>query len=312
MNSLLLVAEHDAAGLKAATLATLSAARQLSDNITLLLLGSDSDKAAAQASLYAGISAVWVNNAACYDYGLAENSSALIASLMTEFNYLLAPASTFGKNILPRVSALLDISMISDISAIIDDTTFQRPIFAGNAIKTLIDLQATKVLSIRTSAFLVATEQASNPAVITTLTTQHQEPACHFVSQQLSQSERPELTSARVIISGGRALQSAENFANLLNPLAEKLQAAIGASRAAVDAGFAPNDYQVGQTGKIVAPELYIAIGISGAIQHMAGMKDSKVIVAINKDADASIFQSADYGLIGDLYQLIPELTEKL
>ena len=312
MNHILILAEHDQHGLKTSTLSTLNAAKQLTGSITLLFVGSDALTAAIQATTLAGIDKILVNSAACYDHGLAENISALVIDVMKDFNYLLAPATTFGKNILPRIAALLDIAMISEIQAIVNASTFKRPIYAGNAIQTVEDLQVVKIISIRPSSFSAVAQQASTPVSIEHLTQTHQQPSSQFVDQQLTVSTRPELSSARVIISGGRALQSKENFEELLNPLASKLNAAIGASRAAVDAGFAPNDYQVGQTGKIVAPELYIAIGISGAIQHMAGMKDSKVIVAINKDADASIFQSADYGLVGDLYQIIPELTEKL
>ncbi len=312
MKTLLLLAEHDQHGLKPATLNTLTAAKQLSNNITLLLVGPDSERAATQASAYQGVTNVMINNHACYDHGLAENIAALMADLAQPFTYLLAPATTFGKNILPRVSALLTIAMISDVCEIIDDNTFVQPIYAGNALKTVRNLQAKQVLSIRTSAFTAAGELTSTPAPIDVLTQHPQARACTFINQQLTVSTRPELTSARVIIAGGRALQSADNFDTLLAPLATKLNAAIGASRAAVDAGFAPNDQQVGQTGKIVAPELYIAIGISGAIQHLAGMKDSNVIVAINCDPDAAIFHCADYGLVGDLHQIVPELIEKL
>lgn len=312
MNAILLLAEHDGQTLKPATLATLSAAKHLNQAIDLLVVGSHSDNAAAHASQLDGVRRVLHNSAACYDHGSAETISALLVELAPDYGYLLAPATTFGKNILPRAAALLDIAMVSDVCAILDDHTFKRPIYAGNAIMTLEDTQPTKVLSIRPAAFDAASILAATAAPIEVLSQQQTCRAARFIDQQLTISIRPELGSARVVISGGRALQSAENFKRLLEPLAEKLQAAIGASRAAVDAGFAPNDYQVGQTGKIVAPELYIAIGISGAIQHLAGMKDSKVIVAINKDADAAIFQNADYGLVGDLYQIVPELIEKL
>lgn len=310
MTSLLIVAEHDSHGLKPATLATLSAAKQLSDSIDILLLGPDALNASEQAATYQGVRQVLLNTQACYDHACAETIAALVAEL--DYDRILAPATTFGKNILPRIAALKDIAMVSDVSAIVDPQTVKRSIYAGNALLTLRDPQPHKVWSIRTTAFRPATELAANAAPIMVLTQTHSVPSSRFVNQQLTVSKRPELTSARIIVSGGRALQSAENFEALLEPLATKLNAAIGASRAAVDAGFAPNDYQVGQTGKIVAPELYIAIGISGAIQHLAGMKDSRVIVAINKDLDAPIFQSADYALVGDLHQIIPELTEKL
>lgn len=310
MTSLLILAEHDSHGLKPATLATLTAAKQLSDSVDILVVGPDAHKASEQAATYQGVRQVLLNAQACYDHGCAETIAALVVELA--YDRILAPATTFGKNILPRIAALKDIAMVSDVSAILDSQTVKRSIYAGNAIATLCDPQASKVWSIRTTAFTPATELAPNAAPIVTLSQCHSSPSSRFVNQQLTVSKRPELTSARVIVSGGRALQSAENFDALLVPLADKLNAAIGASRAAVDAGFAPNDYQVGQTGKIVAPDLYIAIGISGAIQHLAGMKDSRVIVAINKDSDAPIFQSADYALVGDLHQIVPELTEKL
>lgn len=312
MTALLILAEHDEHGIKPATLACLSAAQQLSHQIDVLLVGTHAAQAAPSMAQYAGIRTVLVNEDACYDHGVAETIAPLLESLTPSYQYLLAPATTFGKNILPRVAARLDIAMVSDVIAIVNAHTFKRPIYAGNAIATIEDQQPIKILSIRTTAFHHDGRLSEQAAAIEFL---HHRPSVNssqFVEQQLTVSERPELTAARVIVSGGRALQSADNFKALLTPLAEKLNAAIGASRAAVDAGFAPNDYQVGQTGKIVAPDLYIAIGISGAIQHVAGMKDSKVVVAINKDADAPIFQMADYGLVGDLYQIVPELTQKL
>lgn len=312
MKPLLLIAEHDSHGLKAATLATLSAAKHLSDHVDVLVVGSDAREAAAQAATYQGVQRVLINEHACYDHGCAETITALVLELDTAYDTILAAATTFGKNLLPRIAALKDIAMISDISTILDHRTVKRPIYAGNAIATIHDPQASRVWSIRTTAFTAATELAASIAPIVDLAHSHTLPCSRFISHQLTVSERPELTSARVIVSGGRALQSKDNFEALITPLADKLQAAIGASRAAVDAGFAPNDYQVGQTGKIVAPELYIAIGISGAIQHLAGMKDSRIIVVINKDTDSPLFQCADYALAGDLFQIVPELTSKL
>lgn len=309
MNILILV-EHDNQTIKPATLNTVTAARQLGGAITLLIAGYQCESVARQAAKIEGLNKVVVADAAAYAHGLAENLAGLIVKLAGGFNYLFAPATTFGKNVMPRVAALLDVEQISDIVKIISTDTFIRPIYAGNALATVQSKDVIKVITVRSTAFASASLgqasaaiEKSNVVIDSGLTT--------FVKQELSKSERPELTAARVVVSGGRALQSAENF-KLLEQLADRLEAAIGASRAAVDAGYVPNDYQVGQTGKVVAPDLYIAVGISGAIQHLAGMKDSKVIVAINKDADAPIFQIADYGLVGDLFELIPQFNAEL
>jgi electron transfer flavoprotein alpha subunit len=265
---------------------------------------------ATEAATLEGVKAVWLVDNACYEHPFAENISQLIAEIASSFNFLIAPATTFGKNILPRVAAMMDVTQVSDVIRIIDNTTFERPIYAGNAIETIKVLDEHILLSIRTTAFDAVTN-TQTACEIKPLDNVFVSVNTQFVSHQLSQSERPSLSNAKIIVSGGRALQSAEKF-KLIEALADVLGAAVGASRAAVDAGFVPNDYQVGQTGKVVAPTLYIAIGISGAIQHLAGMKDSKVIVAINKDEDAPIFQIANYGLVGDLFELVPQLIEQL
>jgi electron transfer flavoprotein alpha subunit len=306
----LILAEHDNQQLKPATLTVITAAAELSPEISVLIAGHNCACVAQQAAKITGVTQVLVADNPVYAHGLAENLAALIATQAQNFNYILAPATAFGKNVLPRVAALLDVAQVSDVVRIISADTFVRPIYAGNALATVQSKDPIKVLTIRTTAFAPAT-LGTNAAPITAITKVIENKTSQWLSLNQSAQERPELTAARVIISGGRGLQSAENF-KLLNPIADRLNAGIGASRAAVDAGFAPNDWQVGQTGKVVAPELYIAIGISGAIQHLAGMKDSKVIVAINKDPDAPIFQVADFGLVGDLFQILPELEKAL
>ena len=306
----LIVAEHDNATLRPATLNTVAAAVQLGGDIHILIAGSDCRPAADAAARIAGVEKVLMADDAGLDHGLAEAVTPLVVDLAAGYDYLLASADSFGKNLMPRVAALLDVQQISDIIAIVDGETFKRPIYAGNAIATVKSADARKVVTIRATAFdAVAPEGGS--AAIEAVGPGAGSDKARFVGEELSASERPELTSARVVISGGRGMQSGDNFV-LLDGIADTLGAAIGASRAAVDAGFVPNDYQVGQTGKVVAPELYIAVGISGAIQHLAGMKDSKVIVAINKDEEAPIFQVADYGLVGDLFKLLPELESEL
>ena len=308
--SILVVAEHDNAQLKEATLSTVAAAAAIGGDITVLVAGQDCDGAAQQASAVAGVAKVLSADNTAYGHQLAENISGLVAEVATDYDYVLAPATTGGKNFLPRVAALLDVQMISEISAVISGDTFERPIYAGNIIATVQSSDAKKVISVRTTAF-DAVAAAGGSAVVEALASVHDAGISAFVSEEIVKSDRPELTSASVVVSGGRGMQNGENF-KLIEAVADKLNAAMGASRAAVDAGFVPNDMQVGQTGKIVAPDLYIAVGISGAIQHLAGMKDSKVIVAINKDEDAPIFQVADYGLVADLFTVLPELAEKL
>lgn len=308
--AILLLAEHDNTSLKSATLNTLTAAQKLGD-VHILVMGHQAGAVAQAAAHYAGVSKVLHADAAAYATFLPEALAPLVVSLATGYTHILAPATSFGKNLLPRIAALLDVQALSDVISIESADTFKRPIYAGNAIATVQSRDAIKLMTIRTTAFAQATTTGGN-AAIESLSPQAEATALsRFVSQDVAKSARPELTAARVVISGGRGMGSADNF-KLLEPLADKLNAALGASRAAVDAGFAPNDWQVGQTGKIVAPELYIAVAISGAIQHQAGMKDSKVIVAINKDPDAPIFQIADYGLVADLFTALPELVEKL
>jgi electron transfer flavoprotein alpha subunit len=308
--NILIIAEHDNKNLKAAILNTITAAQNIGGDITVLVAGHNCASVADTAAKICGVKRIITADAAVYEHLLAENLAGLVAQLAKDFQYVLAPATTFGKNFMPRVAALLDIAQISDIVSVVSTDTFVRPIYAGNALATVQSSDAVKVITVRSTAFSSA-ELGANNAVIEPCSIVVENTQSKFISQELSQSKRPELTNARVVVSGGRALQSAENF-KLIEALADKLNAAIGASRAAVDAGYVPNDYQVGQTGKVVAPDLYIAVGISGAIQHLAGMKDSKVIVAINKDADAPIFQIADYGLVGDLFELIPQLTAEL
>ena len=310
--SILVIAEHDNASLKSATLHTIAAARKLGDDVHVLVAGDDAKGAVAAAAAVAGVTRVLSVDAGHLRQPTAENVAATVLALVGRggYTHVLAPATSFGKNVAPRVAAKLDVAQISDITGIEAQDTFVRPIYAGNAFATVQSKDPIKVITVRTTAFDAAPatgggatieEVAAGPEVATS----------KVVGQELTKSERPELTSARIVVSGGRGMGSGENF-RLLEALADKLNAAIGASRAAVDAGYVPNDYQVGQTGKIVAPDLYVAVGISGAIQHMAGMKDSKVIVAINKDAEAPIFQIADYGLVGDLFEIIPALTREL
>ena len=309
MKTLVLV-EHDNKTMKDATLAVVTAASQLGE-VHALVLGSGCAAVGEQVAKVAGVSTVHVADDPALANQLAENAAPLIASLMETHDAFLAPATTTGKNIAPRVAALLDVMQISDILSVESEDTFTRPIYAGNAIATVKSSDAKKVITVRGTAFdKAATEGGS--ASIEGVTGAGESGLSSFVSEEIAKSERPELTSAKIIVSGGRALGSGEKFEEVITPLADKLGAGIGASRAAVDAGYVPNDYQVGQTGKIVAPEVYIAIGISGAIQHLAGMKDSKIIVAINKDEDAPIFQVADIGLVADLFNAVPELTSKL
>ena len=308
--TILILAEHDNAVIKAATLSTVTAATQLGQPIHLLVLGSGLDAVSAAASKVAGVEKVIVGDSDSFKNTLAETYAEAVLSIAGDYDYILAPATTFGKNILPRVAAKLDIQQISDIVAVNSPKEFTRPIYAGNALQTIETSQAKNVITVRPTSFALAAADGGSASVekkdfsVST-------PRSSFVSIQESKGDRPELTSARIVISGGRGVGSKENF-QIIEDLADDLKAAVGASRAAVDAGYVPNDYQVGQTGKIVAPDLYIAFGISGAIQHLAGMNASKVIVAINKDADAPIFQIADYGLVGDLFQIIPELRAAL
>ena len=308
--SVLVIAEHDNVALKPATLNTIAAALQLDGDVQLLVAGLDARSVAEAAAKISGVTKVFLADYTIYGHGLAEPLSLLIASVGRGFQAILAPATTTGKNVLPRVAALLDVAQISDISAIVSADTFVRPIYAGNALATVQSKDAIKVITVRATSF-EAVNAVGGAAAIETIAAA-EDPACStFVSQQIAKSERPELTAARVIVAGGRGMGSEENF-HLLESVADKLGAAVGASRAAVDAGYISNDLQIGQTGKIVAPELYIAVAISGAIQHVAGMKDSKVIVAINKDEEAPIFQVADYGLVADLFQALPELVSEL
>ena len=308
--SVLVLVEHDQNGIKDSTLGTVTAASQLGD-VHALVAGLGVDAASQAAAKIQGVSKVLVADAPHLEHELAEEVAPVAARLMDGYDAFVAPASTFGKNIAPRVAALLDVMQISDILSVEDDSTFTRPIYAGNAIATVKSSDAKKVITVRTTAFDKAAADGGS-AAIEKVEAGEASGLSSFVGLEASESERPELTSAGVIVSGGRAFGSSEDFHKLLDPLADKLGAAVGASRAAVDAGYAPNDYQVGQTGKIVAPNVYIAIGISGAIQHLAGMKDSKIIVAINKEEAAPIFQVADIGLVGDLFKIVPELTEKL
>lgn len=306
----LVVAEHDNAELKPSTLSTVQAASQIGGDIHILVAGSGCAAVAEQASKVAGVAVVKVADDARYGHQLAEPVGVLVEGMAGDYSHVLAPASTFGKNFMPRVSALLDVAQISDISSVVSADTFVRPIYAGNAMATVQSNDAIKLITVRGSTFDKAAAEGGS-ATIENVSSADDPGVSTFVSQELSKSERPELTSAGIVISGGRGVGSSENFA-IIEALADKLGAAVGASRAAVDAGYVPNDYQVGQTGKIVAPDLYVAIGISGAIQHLAGMKDSKVIVAINKDEEAPIFQVADYGLVGDLFDVVPQLSDAL
>jgi electron transfer flavoprotein alpha subunit len=305
------LAEHDNAGLKDATLAAITAARQLGGDVHVLVAGEGARGAADTAAAIEGVAKVLLADAPAYGHPLAETVAPLVVGLMAGYDAFVAPATTSGKNIAPRVAAHLDVAQVSDIIAVHSPTRFDRPIYAGNAIATVETADAKRVLTVRATAFPKAAA-GGGAAPIEAVAAADDPGVSRFVSAELSKSERPELTGAKIVVSGGRALGSAEAFHQYIEPLADRLGAAVGASRAAVDAGYMPNDYQVGQTGKIVAPELYVAVGISGAIQHLAGMSGSKVIVAINKDPDAPIFQVADYGLVGDLFVLVPELTGKL
>jgi len=309
--NILVIAEHDNAALRPATLNTIAAASKIGGDITVLVAGHGCAGAANAAATVVGVTKVLTADAPQFEHALAEDVAALALSLAAGYSHLLAPAGSFGKNFMPRVAALLDMAQVSDIVAVESADTFVRPIYAGNALATVQSRDAIKVITVRATAFDPAPAAGGN-AVIEAIQPPAATGLATFVSQELSQSARPELGSARVVVSGGRGLGSGEAYHSVLEPLADKLGAALGASRAAVDSGYAPNDYQVGQTGKIVAPDLYIAVGLSGAIQHLAGMKESKVIVAINKDADAPIFQVADYGLVGDLFELVPKLVAAL
>ncbi|QDF97173.1 electron transfer flavoprotein subunit alpha [Azoarcus sp. DD4] len=306
--AILVLAEHDNQTIKAATLNTVSAAAKIGGDIHVLVAGANCAAAAQAAAQVAGVAKVLVADAPQLDAQLAENVSALLKNLASDYSHVLAPATSAGKNTLPRVAALLDVAQISDIVGVEAADTFVRPIYAGNALATVKSADAVKVITVRTTAFEAAAAEGG-AAAIEAVATATDAGQSSLVGREITKSARPELGAAKIIVSGGRGLGSGENYTRLLEPLADKLGAALGASRAAVDAGYVPNDYQVGQTGKIVAPQLYIAIGISGAIQHLAGMKDSKVIVAINKDPEAPIFQVADYGLVGDLFEVVPELT---
>jgi len=307
--SILVIAEHDNATIKSATLNTVTAALAIGGDVNVLVAGSDCQGAAEQAAKISGVSTVFVADNAAYQHQLAENMRALIVEQAAGKTHILAPATTSGKNILPGVAALLDVAQISEIISVESADTFERPVYAGNAIAKVQSLDEVKVLTVRTTAFDEAALEGA--ASIEALASVTDAAVSRFIGEEVAQSERPELTAAKVIISGGRGMGNGENF-GILEAVADKLGAAVGASRAAVDAGFVSNDMQVGQTGKIVAPDLYIAVGISGAIQHLAGMKDSKVIVAINKDEEAPIFSIADYGLVADLFDAVPELSEQL
>jgi len=306
----LLLAEHDNASLSDQTAKALTAAQALGGDVHVLVAGKGAKPAADAAAKLAGVARVLLAEADELEHRLAEPLAALVVSLAGGYDALVAPATTMGKNVMPRVAALLDVMQVSEVIEVVSPDTFKRPIYAGNAIQTVQSGDAKKVLTVRTASFKAAGEGGSAP--VETVGAAANPGVSTFVENRLSESDRPELTSAKIIISGGRALGSAEKFQEVILPVADKLGAAVGASRAAVDAGYAPNDWQVGQTGKVVAPELYIAVGISGAIQHLAGMKDSKVIVAINKDEEAPIFQVADYGLVGDLFTILPELEKAL
>jgi electron transfer flavoprotein alpha subunit len=309
--TILVIAEHDNTSLKAATLNAVSAARQIGGEIHVLVAGHDARSAADAAAKIPGVAKVLLADALQLADGLAENVEATVHTIAKNYSHILAPATAYGKSIAPRVAAKLDVAQLSDITAVNSSDTFERPIYAGNAIATVQSLDSIKVITVRSTGFDPAAAEGGS-AVVETIEAPADQGTCQFLSRKVTKLDRPELTAAQIIVSGGRGLGSGENYMLVLEPLADRLGAALGASRAAVDAGFVPNDYQVGQTGKIVAPQLYVAVGISGAIQHLAGMKDSKVIVAINKDPDAPIFRVADYGLVGDLFDVIPELVEDL
>lgn len=308
--TVLLIAEHDGATVKDATAKALTAAAAMGGDVHVLVAGAGVAGAGADAATLAGVSKVLVADDASLDHQLAEPMAALIVGLAGGYDAIVAPATTTAKNVLPRVAALLDVSQISEITKVVSADTFERPIYAGNAIQVVKSSDAKKVITVRTASFGATAKGGS--AAVETVSAAANPGISSFVGEELSKSDRPELTSAKIIVSGGRAIANRENFATYIEPVADKLGAAIGASRAAVDAGYAPNDWQVGQTGKVVAPELYVACGISGAIQHLAGMKDSKVIVAINKDEEAPIFQVADYGLVADIFTALPELATEL
>ncbi|WP_153074856.1 electron transfer flavoprotein subunit alpha/FixB family protein [Paraburkholderia bonniea] len=309
--TILVIAEHDNESIKAATLNTVAAAKKIGGEIHLLVAGHNAQAAAEQAAQIAEVAQVLLADAPSLAAGLAENVGATVLAIARNYSHILAPATAYGKNIAPRVAALLDVAQISDITAVDSPDTFERPIYAGNAVATVQSLDPVKVITVRTTGFdpVAAT---GGTATVKPVDAAADQGLSQFVSREVTKLDRPELTSAQIIVSGGRGLGSGENYTRVLEPLADKLGAALGASRAAVDAGYVPNDYQVGQTGKIVAPQLYLAVGISGAIQHLAGMKDSKVIVAINKDPEAPIFSVADYGLVGDLFELVPQLVGEL
>ena len=306
--TILVIAEHDNASVKSATLNTIAAAQKIGGDIHVLIAGSNAQAAADAAAKITGVAKVLLADAPQLADGLAENIDGTVVQIAKNYSHILAPATPYGKNIAPRIAAHLDVAQISDITAVDSPDTFERPIYAGNAIATVQSSDAIKVITVRTTGFDPVAAEGGN-ASVEKIEASADAGISKFVSRELTKLDRPELTSAKIIVSGGRGLGSGENYTKVLEPLADKLGAALGASRAAVDAGFVPNDYQVGQTGKIVAPNLYVAVGISGAIQHLAGMKDSKVIVAINKDAEAPIFSVADYGLVGDLFDTVPELT---
>ena len=309
--TILVIAEHDNATVKGATLNTVAAAQKIGGDIHVLIAGHNAQAAADAAAKIAGVSKVLLADAPQLAAGLAENVEATVLEIAKDYSHIVAPATAYGKNIAPRVAAKLDVAQISEITAVVSPDTFERPIYAGNAIATVQSADPIKVITVRATGFdAVAAEGGS--AVVEKIEAAADRGISQFVNREVTKLDRPELTSAQIVVSGGRGLASGENYQSVLVPLADKLGAALGASRAAVDAGYVPNDYQVGQTGKIVAPQLYVAVGISGAIQHLAGMKDSKVIVAINKDPEAPIFSVADYGLVGDLFALVPELVAEL
>jgi electron transfer flavoprotein alpha subunit len=306
----LLLAEHDNKALKDATAKALTAATAIGSDVHILVAGKDCRSVADAAARLAGVTKILLADDMAYEHMLAEPLAALVVALAANYDTVMAASTSSGKNVMPRVAALLDVMQVSDIVKVAAPDTFERLIYAGNAVQTVRSKDRKKVITVRTSTFQATPEGGSAPVEAVTAT--HDTGLSAFVGEELSKSDRPELTSAKIIVSGGRAMQSRDNFTKYIEPVADKLGAAVGASRAAVDAGYAPNDWQVGQTGKVVAPDLYVAVGISGAIQHLAGMKDSKVIVAINKDEEAPIFQVADYGLVADLYQALPELAQEL
>ena len=308
--STLVIAEHDNTNLKPATLNTVAAANVIGGAVHILVAGHSCQSVADEAAAVDGVEKVILADDSAYENQLAESTANLIKLISSDYSHILAPATTFGKNVLPRLSALLDVQQISEITEVVSEDTFKRPIYAGSCIATVKSSDAVKVITVRATAF-DPVDASGGSASVESISADGVSDLSSFVNEEIAQSDRPELTAASIVISGGRGMQSGDNF-HLLETIADKLGAAVGASRAAVDAGFVPNDYQVGQTGKIVAPDLYIAVGISGAIQHLAGMKDSKVIVAINKDEDAPIFQVADYGLVADLFNALPELADQL